>query len=62
MHAARITVSIEKALDKPQLLLYMRKQILVDITNNLTKLTDEEIVQHMKEYHSDEIETKGSIR
>lgn len=60
-HAARVTVSIEKALEKPQLLSYMRKQILEDITNNLTTLTDEEILQYMKEHHSDEIEKVGSL-
>lgn len=44
----RITVSIDKALaDKPQLLPYMRKKILEDITYNIRTLTDNEVEEYL---------------
>lgn len=44
----RITVSIDMALtNKPQLLPYMRKKILEDITYNIRTLTDSEVEEYL---------------
>lgn len=44
----RITVSIDKALaSKPQLLPYLRRQILEDITYNIRTLTDNEVEEYL---------------
>lgn len=43
-------MAIVKALDKPQLLPYMRKKILEDIVHNLDVITDEEVEDNLKEF------------
>ena len=44
----KITVAIDKALaSKPQLLPYLRKQILEDITYNMKTLTDNEVEEYL---------------
>lgn len=57
----RITVSIDKALQKPQLLPYMRTKILEDIVFNIQNLTDDEIELYLKEHLKDETKKKGPI-
>lgn len=46
-HVKRIAVSIFKAVSRPELLPYMKKQLLRDIVNNINNLTDQEIESHM---------------
>jgi hypothetical protein len=47
-HAARIVASIYKATLIPQLLPYLRKQLIADITYNIDHLTEEEIETYVE--------------
>ena len=47
-HASRVVASIYKAVCIPQLLPYLRKKLIADITYNLEHLTDQEIETYVE--------------
>jgi hypothetical protein len=58
---ARIVLALKKSLyNKPQLLEYMRKQILHDFLTNLETTTDEEVKEYLKINHGD-ANKKGQV-
>ena len=46
-HVSRVAVSIYRAVSIPQILPYLRKQLIRNICNNLDTLTDQEIEADM---------------
>ena len=45
---ARIACAIYKALTRPEILEYMREQVIRDTIDNLNNLTDEEVENYIK--------------
>lgn len=47
-HAAKIVLSLNKALQKPQILPYLREQIIRDMLSNFDSVTDEEVYEYLE--------------
>lgn len=50
-HHKRIVVAVDKAIDRPELLPYLRTQIIASVAINVQKLTDTEVNEYYEKHY-----------